>query len=380
MCLFRKNCVFFRKNAFIWKKCIFISKNAFVFFYCYLGIEMSNTGSFHRATDALYNKSLRALFSLYSALSIHSNEPNTKLYLKLFDSLIKPILLYGADVWGPQISHPNNKISKFVNKFYKTVLGVPRYTSTTGIHIELGRFPIDVNVHNSMLKYWARLITLPSSRLVSHCYWSVFDTLGCSDPWVNSIKNIIFSTGQYEIWNNQKAVGILGLKFINSHISYMAQNLRDQFIQNASSNLNDESKLLYFKNAKQKLSLSSYLLKIKSRDKRSLFAKFRLGVLPLEIEKGRRYKLIRSDRICKFCNTQEVENELHFIFTCPSLETVRSPIFSEIYNIHPFLAMQSKSQQLSYLFFNEHTPSTLLDLSANLLYDLFDRRKVLEIA
>ena len=106
-----------------------------------------------------------------------------------------------------------------------------------------------------MLKYWARLITLPSSRLVSQCYWSVFDTLGCSDPWVNSIKNIIFSTGQYEIWNNQKAVGVLGPKFINSHISYMTQNLRDQFIQNASSNLNNESKLLYFKNAKQKLSL-----------------------------------------------------------------------------------------------------------------------------
>ena len=140
--------------------------------YCYLGIEMSNTGSFHKATDALYNKSLRALFSLYSAISIHSDEPNSKLYLKLFDSLIKPILLYGCEVWGPQITKTNNIISKFVNKFYKTVLGVPRYTSTTGIHIELGRFSIDVNVHASMLKYWANLITLPTSRLVSNCYWS----------------------------------------------------------------------------------------------------------------------------------------------------------------------------------------------------------------
>ena len=115
--------------------------------YCYLGIEMSNTGSFHRATDALYNKSLRALFSLYSAISVHSDEPNTKLYLKLCDSLIKPILLYGSEVWCPQINSPNNKITKFVNKFYKTVLGVPRYTSTTGVHIELGRFSIDVSIH-----------------------------------------------------------------------------------------------------------------------------------------------------------------------------------------------------------------------------------------
>ena len=52
--------------------------------YCYLGIEMSNTGSFHRATDALYNKSLRALFSLYSALRYSFMEwKKLRLLLKL---------------------------------------------------------------------------------------------------------------------------------------------------------------------------------------------------------------------------------------------------------------------------------------------------------
>ena len=136
---------------------------------------MSNTGSFYKATDALYNKSLRALFSLYSALSIHTDQTNSKLYLKLFDALIKPILLYGCEVWGTHISQPNNTISKFVNKFYRILLGVPRHTSTAGIHMELGRFPIDTNVHDAMLKYWFRLISLPASRLVSHCYWSIFN-------------------------------------------------------------------------------------------------------------------------------------------------------------------------------------------------------------
>ena len=75
------------------------------------------------------------MFSLYSALSIHSDERNTKLYLKLFDSLIKPILLYGREVWGPHILQTNNIISKFVNKFYRTLLGVPSYTSTIGVYM-----------------------------------------------------------------------------------------------------------------------------------------------------------------------------------------------------------------------------------------------------
>ena len=55
-----------------------------------------------------------------------------------------------------------------MNKFYRTLLGVPNHTSTAGIHSELGRYPIAVNIYSTMLKYWARLVTLPISFLVSH--------------------------------------------------------------------------------------------------------------------------------------------------------------------------------------------------------------------
>jgi hypothetical protein len=37
--------------------------------YGYLEVEMTNTGPFHKITDAVYNKSLHALFSLYSTLT-----------------------------------------------------------------------------------------------------------------------------------------------------------------------------------------------------------------------------------------------------------------------------------------------------------------------
>ena len=345
--------------------------------YCYLGIEMSNTGSFHKATDALYNKSLRALFSLYSAISIHSDEPNSKLYLKLFDSLIKPILLYGCEVWGPQITKTNNIISKFVNKFYKTVLGVPRYTSTTGIHIELGRFSIDVNVHASMLKYWARLITLPTSRLVSNCYWSLFNNPNNTDPWVKSIKEIIFASGQYHVWHNQKQLGISEPKFIRKHISYMSQNLKDQFIQKATMKMNSESKLVLFKNAKNTLSLSKYMSVINNREKRRLISKLRLGVLPLEIEKGRRSNLIRNDRHCKLCHTEQVEDETHFLLTCPSLAQYRQPFITSILELQPHFANKNSHQKINYLYFNESVPTNILVISSNLLYKLNNARDAL---
>ena len=85
-------------------------------------------------------------------------------------------------------------------------------------------FSIDINVHSAMLKYWIRLLTLPKSRLVSHCYWSLQNNPDRTDPWLRSIKNLIFSTGQCQIWNNQCDLADMGFKFANKHISYIFQN------------------------------------------------------------------------------------------------------------------------------------------------------------
>ena len=61
--------------------------------YCYLGIEISSTGSFSKAMDSLYKKSLRALYGIYSSLNVYSDGNSIELFLKLFDALVKPVLL-----------------------------------------------------------------------------------------------------------------------------------------------------------------------------------------------------------------------------------------------------------------------------------------------
>ena len=75
--------------------------------YCYLGVQVSNTGSFVKAADNLYKKALKSLFSIYSSLDVRSDVKNTRLFLKLFDSLVKPVLLYGCDIWGSTAINSN---------------------------------------------------------------------------------------------------------------------------------------------------------------------------------------------------------------------------------------------------------------------------------
>ena len=45
-------------------------------------------------------------------------------------------------------------------------------------------------------------------------------------------------------------------------------------------------------------------------------AQFRAGILPLEIEVGRYRNVPLSERICRMCNSGQVEDDYHFLCVC----------------------------------------------------------------
>ena len=67
--------------------------------YTYLGITFNRKGKFDTAINELRKKSLKALYGMLRSISIHALSP--KAVFMLFDALIKAVLLYGCQVWGP---------------------------------------------------------------------------------------------------------------------------------------------------------------------------------------------------------------------------------------------------------------------------------------
>ena len=66
--------------------------------YSYHGLAMNYNGSFVKAKSKLIEQARSALFAVYRRIK---NQPiPVDLQLKLFDSLVEPILLYGSEVWG----------------------------------------------------------------------------------------------------------------------------------------------------------------------------------------------------------------------------------------------------------------------------------------
>ena len=345
--------------------------------YTYLGVDVSNTGNFSQACDTLYKKSLRALFSLYSTLDVRANTPLANLYLKLFDSLIKPILLYGCDIWGMQIAQPNNVINKFVNKFYRTLLGVPSRTSIAGVHIELGRLPITSDIYISMIKYWLRLISLEKDTLVSHCYWALFEDPLLSDPWLRTIRNIVYSTGFQQLWDNQAALSRTEPKTLNVFKKSMIEHIKNQFIQSLTSNMQNESRLHFFKNSKDLFVASDYLSKIDSFDSRSLMSKLRLGVLNLEMEIGRWRGWPHPKRTCEICKNMQIEDEIHFLFQCPAYNIPRLAFITHLERKFPTFRNLSNQEKLKQLYFSEDTPDGLLFTASYFLTQIWNLRESL---
>ena len=63
---------------------------------------------------------------------------------------------------------------------------------------------------------------------------------------------------------------------------------------------------------------------------RSCIAQLRFGILPLTVETSRFTGIKRVDRVCPICDTNNVEDELHFLFTCPKFSDLRKIMFSKV--------------------------------------------------
>ena len=108
--------------------------------FTYLGIVLQSGGAFTEAHNALAGQALKSIFVLNKYVRKFVNF-KPKHVLDLFDKLIKPILNYGAEVWGLSQAMPIERVHV---QFCKKLLGVKQCTQNDFIYGELGRTSLTV--------------------------------------------------------------------------------------------------------------------------------------------------------------------------------------------------------------------------------------------
>jgi hypothetical protein len=103
----------------------------------YLGIDFNYNGTFNVAIKRLYDIANRAMFEVLKKGK--SMFLDADIQLKLFDTVVVPILLYGSEIWG---FSNLNLIEKLHLRFCKIILKVKKSTSSNMVYGELGRVPL----------------------------------------------------------------------------------------------------------------------------------------------------------------------------------------------------------------------------------------------
>ena len=142
--------------------------------YKYLVAIVSYSGNLKHAADHMYQKSLKAIFSLKSKILDYDSISN-QLKFKLFDSLIRPILTYGAEIWVTDNIIKENTLDslpfeKIQNRCCKYLLGVHKKASNLAVRLEFGRKPVLNYITSQTPKYYSRMCQLPENRLFKEVF------------------------------------------------------------------------------------------------------------------------------------------------------------------------------------------------------------------
>jgi hypothetical protein len=166
--------------------------------------------------------------------------------------MIKPILLYGCEVWG---FCKNEVLERVHLKFCKILLNLKSSTPNYMVYGELGRYPIDIDIKVRIISYWARLLSGKQAK-----FSNVFNRLSrnlnengdTNLNWVYFIRTILNECGFTYIWETENVNNKEWLKCV------VKQRLIDQFVQNWQTSLSDSSKALNYRIFKTKFEFEEY--------------------------------------------------------------------------------------------------------------------------
>ena len=282
----------------------------------YLGVVFTSGGSLTEAQKTLAGQALKAVFKLNKYL-YKFTFISIKHRLELFDKLVSPILGYASQVWGFSSA---TEIERVHLQFCKNMLSIKITTQNDFVYGELGRITCIANRYYHLIRYWLTIICMDERKYVKVVYNILVDDMnrtGNITNWASMLKQLLCSLGFNDVWLAQ------GVGDIKAFLIVAKQRVRDQFVQNWHSRLENSSRALFYVQVSN-FKLQPYLEVLNSSKLITAMARIRVSSHRLMIETGRWNKPVAiplNERRCQTCNV--LEDEFHFILECRKFENIR---------------------------------------------------------
>ena len=319
--------------------------------YKYLGFIITPSGEIQSGLEDLRIRGLRAMNKLKSTLGpLFRKDVQTTFHL--YNTMVKPIILYCSDFWGCLKLPKSNPIEKLHNMFCKQLLGVQKQTPNIGVLLELGVTPVSFGAIKASLRNWSRISKNLCNKLLRD---SVFDSFLNNMAWGMRIKSTYEYNGMLEfILDTEKGIKLL------------MKRIEDQFYQSSFATINaGGSKLSLYSLIKSTSGYEKYLSDVKNIKHRISMTKLRLSNHSLNIEIGRHSRIPKDLRVCPVCPS-EVECEKYFLFQCTLYKNTRDKFI-------PNGLIDKNNHDNSY--FNLMKQKNVIT-TAKLIYECFSLRKI----
>ena len=169
------------------------------------------------------------------------------------------------------------------------------------------------------LRFYNQICKMENNHLTKQVY--LFDKqMLARGSWCQNARNLCESIGCLGNWERNEIVNIKEAKCKLLIMNKLAW----------TEGVKKKRKLTYFSNLNGNMEASPHLGCFLSKAKRSLISQIPLGCLPLEVETARFTNTVRHERICKICNSNQVEDELHFLFNCSGTHRTHLELYNQM--------------------------------------------------
>ena len=255
--------------------------------------------------------------------------------------------------------------------FLKWALGVNRKASNIGTWGESGRYPLIFESINLTIKYITRLKAMKCNSLVSLAYkeqqdlqldWyrgiepilefdpcyskdhvSAFSTQHQHQKTANHNHNNLPPKENFMVHNgfvkrlSSSSQIIKPLKSRHFTPFVIMKSLKNRFREAWMQNKCSSPKMEFYNTVKHEFTKELYLDRINNYYDRANITRLRISAHRLEIEVGRRKKIVRSERFCKWCESNAgikiTECEDHFLYSCNLNSDLRQKTIIKVNNI-----------------------------------------------
>ena len=167
---------------------------------------------------------------------------------------------------------------------------------------------------------WNRLTVMDDSRITKHAF--NMDYRNCRNNGCDEIKEIFLKIDIIENFNNRLPVNLTNAK----------SAIEDYYKLEWSEKLIQSTKLRTYRLFKRVFEQESYLKLNLKRHERSLLAQLRCGILPIRVETGRYVGETPDQSLCILCDSDSVEDEIHFVLKCSLYHDIRLNYLSGIFS------------------------------------------------